>query len=136
MARTDDREPVDPAEMSIVLAAPLAIGTGQTATHDLLFTNLSDQDIRVRTNGNLTATIVDDTGTAVGGYTGAQHLPLMIFAAAPSETVRIPVLVGTASYSPELGYAVPPGTWHLTAPMDLDDGRHLVTPALELTITR
>lgn len=133
--RTDNRETPNPAEMSIVLEAPLAIGSGQTTTHGLLLTNLSDQDIRVHTNGNLTATVVDDTGAAVGGYAGAQQVPLVIFAAGPSDTVRIPLLVGTASYISELGYAIPPGTWHLTAPMDLADGRRLVTPALELTIT-
>lgn len=135
MARTDDRETVNPAEMSVALEVPLAIGSGQTTTHGLMLTNLSDQDIRVHTNGNLTATIVDDTGAAVGGYAGAQHLPLVIFTAGPSETVRIPVLVGTASYTSELGYAIPPGTWHLTAPMNLADGRRLMTPALQLTIT-
>lgn len=134
-ARTDSRETANPAEMSIVLEAPLAIGSGQTTTHGLLLTNLSDQDIRVQTNGHLTATIIDDTGAAVGGYAGAQQLPLVIFTAGPSQTVRIPVLVGTASYTSELGYAIPPGTWHLTAPMNLADGRRLVTPALELTIT-
>jgi hypothetical protein len=136
MARTENRETADPAEMSIALQAPLTIRTGQTATHGLLLTNLSDQDIRVHTNGNLTATIIDDTGAAVGGYAGAQTLPLVIFTAGPSQTVRIPVLVGTASYTSELGYAIPPGTWHLVAPMNLADGRRLVTPALELTITR
>ncbi|MCA1693839.1 MAG: hypothetical protein LC749_03425, partial [Actinobacteria bacterium] len=135
-ARTSDRVRVNPTEMRIVLEAPLALRSGQTTTFGLLLTNLSDHDICVRTNGHLTATIVDDTGTAVGGYTGAQHLPLVIFTAAPSETVRIPLLVGTASYSAELGYAVPAGTWHLTAPMNLGDGRQLLTPALQLTITQ
>lgn len=135
-AQTSDRAPANPSEMHIVLETPLALGSGQTTTHGLLLTNLSQQDLSVHTNGHLTATIVDDSGAAVGGYTGAQHQPLVIFTAAPSETIRIPVLVGTASYSPELGYALPPGTWHLTAPMNLADGRHLVTPPLELTITR
>ena len=58
----------------------------------------------------------------------------MIFTATPSETVRIPVLVGTASYAPELGYRIPTGTWHLTATIPLSDGRHITTPGLELTV--
>jgi len=115
---------------------PESIRSGQTTTHHLLLTNLSGRNLSVHTNGNITAAIIDaDTGATVGGYTGAQHASLIIFTAAPSETVRIPLLVGTASYSPELGYAVPPGSWHLTAPMDLRDGRHLVTHLLEVTIS-
>ncbi|MFL6162051.1 MAG: hypothetical protein ACJ74U_07470 [Jatrophihabitantaceae bacterium] len=137
-ARTIERDPVNPAELRIVLEAPLALRSGQQTTHGLLLTNLSDHDISVHTNGQLIATIVDDAGAAVGGRDtgGVWNCPRVIFTAAPSETVRIPVFVGTASYSPELGYTVPAGSWHLTAPMNLADGRHLLTPALALTITR
>jgi hypothetical protein len=137
-ARTIDRDTVNPAEMRIVLEAPLALRSGHTTTHGLLLTNLSDHDISVHTNGQLTAVIVDDAGATVGGPDtgGVRIQPLVIFTAAPSETVRIPVLVGSASYSAELGYAVPAGSWHLTVPMKLADGRHLRTPALALTITR
>ncbi|NYJ75874.1 hypothetical protein [Allobranchiibius huperziae] len=131
----DEREPANPAEMHIALESPLTIRSGQTRMHGLLLTNLGTEDIHVPTNGNLTASIVDDAGTVVGGYSGPEPAPLMVYTAGPSETVRIPLLVGTASYRPELGYAIPPGTWHLTAPLNLDDGRRLTTPALELTIT-
>lgn len=135
-APTERREPANLAEMTIALEGPLVVRSGQTSTHGLLLTNVGTEDIHVHTNGNLTATIVDDAGAAVGGYSGAQPMPLRVFTARPSETVRIPVLVGTASYEPELGYAIPPGTWHLTAPMDLAGGRRLMTPPLELKITR
>ncbi|UIJ35996.1 hypothetical protein [Allobranchiibius sp. GilTou73] len=134
-APTDQREPANPAEMHIALEAPLEIRSGQTRTHGLLLTNLGTEAIRVHTNGNLTATILNNSGAVIGGYNGAQITPLIIFTAGPSETIRIPVLVGSASYQPELGYTIPPGTWHLTAPLDLADGRRLTTPALELTIT-
>jgi hypothetical protein len=128
--------PVDPAEIRLVLDGPLTIRTGDTTTHHVLVTNQSDRDIGIETNGHLTATIGEaDTGAPVGGYAGAQRLPLVTFTAGPSKTVRIPLLVGTASYRPELGYTVPPGTWHLTARLRLADGRHLVSPPLELTIT-
>lgn len=136
-ARTIDRDPVNPAEMGIVLEAPLALRSGQATTHGLLLTNLSDHDISVHTNGQLIAKIINDADAVVGGPDtgGVWMCPGVTFTAAPSETVRIPLFVGTASYSPELGYAVPAGSWHLTVPMDLADGRHLLTPALPLTIT-
>jgi hypothetical protein len=135
-AARSDLTAVDPAEMHLVLDGPLRIRSGATTTHHVLVTNLSDHDTSIQTNGNLTATIVDpDTGARVGGYAGPQHTPLVTFTAAPTMTVRIPLLVGTASYRSDLGYTVPPGTWQLTAPLRLADRRHLVSPPLELTIT-
>ena len=133
--RPDEQNTVDPGELRVALDGDLSIRTGQSVTHGLLLTNLSDHDIHIRTNGHLTARVVDDTGAVVGGYSGAERQPLVIFTAEPAQTARLPLLVGTASFKPELGYGVPPGTWHLTASMDLSDGRHLTTPPLELTIT-
>jgi hypothetical protein len=117
--------------MSIALETPVVIGTGHTTTHGLLLTNLSDRDIAVhqgqldrdhhrrhRRDDRRVRRIPDPPA-------GDLHCP----------PVRIPVLIGTASFTSELGYAIPPGVWHLTAPMDFADGRHLLTPALELTIT-
>ncbi len=126
---------MDPAQLRIVLDGPLHLRSGQTVTHGLLLTNLTDHDISVRTNGHLTATVVDEAGEPVGGYVGAQQQPLVVITARPSETARVPLLVGTASLAPELGYTVPAGTWHLRSRLDLGEGRQYVTPALELTIT-
>lgn len=131
------REPdvASTTEMHFVLDGALSVRTGETTTHALILTNLSSADISVHTNGHLTASIVDEIGSVVGGSYGPQISPLIIFTAKPSESIRIPVLVGTDSYSPELGYTIPPGIWHLTALMILSDGRQLLTPGLELTIT-
>jgi len=133
--RPSEQRTPDPSELTVTLDGCLSIRAGQSVTHDLLLTNLSDHDIRIHTNGHLTASIVDDSGAVVGGYSGGQHLPLVIFTAEPAHTVRVPLLVGTASFVPDLGYTVPPGTWHLTASIELSDGRRLTTPPLELTIT-
>lgn len=135
MARSGTAELADPAEMTFGLDGPLTVRSGHTATHGLLLTNLAGHDVRVATNGQLTAILVDASGQPVGSYVGAQQMPLVIFTARPSQTVRIPLLVGTASVTPALGYAVPPGMWHLYALLDLADGRQVRTPALELTIT-
>lgn len=79
---------------------------------------------------NLTAAIVD----RAGAYFGAQTAPLIIFTAEPGRTVQIPLLVGTDSCSPDLGYAVPAGEWRVVAPLDLADGKRLVSPPLPLTV--
>lgn len=130
------RDPVDPDEMVLKLDGSLSIRSGQTATHTLLLLNASDHPITVKTNGNLTAVITAPaTGTTVGGSTGWQIQPLITFTANPGQTVHIPLLVGTASFTTDLGYTIPAGAWQLTAPMDLEDGRHLVTPPMEFTVT-
>lgn len=130
------REIVDPTEMVLELDGSLSIRSGQTATHSLLLLNTSDRPITVKTNGSLTAVITDPaTGTTVGGFTGVENQPLITFTAEPGQTARIPLLVGTASFTPTLGYTIPAGPWQLTAPMDLEDGRRLIAPPLEFTVT-
>ena len=124
----------DPARLRIEPDGPLTVRSGDTTTLALLLTNLADHDIEVRTNGRLTARIVDDSGAVVGGYSGFQHQPLRLFRAAPAETVRIPLLIGTAGYRPEIGYVIPAGTWQLVAALNLGD-IEVLTPRLELTVT-
>lgn len=126
----------DPTQIRVELDGPLTVASGRTARHELLLTNLTDDTVTVHTNGHLTAQIADPrTGRAVGGYTGAQISPLIPFAAAPGHTVRIPLLVGTASYDPRLGYAIPAGRWALFATLELRGGRTLDTPLLPLNVT-
>ncbi|WP_460666141.1 hypothetical protein [Kribbella swartbergensis] len=46
----------------------------------------------------------------------------------------MPVLIGTASVVPDLGYAVPPEQWRLVIELQTDSGSMLSAP-LELTIS-
>ena len=55
----------------------------------------------------------------VGIDAGAQHLPLIVFGVPPGQTTRIPLHIGTAGLTQDIGYAVPPGTWGLQATLDL-----------------
>lgn len=124
-----------PDELRVELDGPLIIVTGHTATHGLLLTNLTHTPITVATNGQLTARIADPaTGAIVGGDVGVQRTPRISFTAAPSDTVRIPLLVGTASFDQDLGYAVPPGQWTVHTTLKLGGGRTLDTPPLPLVI--
>lgn len=70
---------------------------------------------------------------------GPQIAPLIMFGVAPGATGRIPLLIGTASFTPELGYAVPPGSWGIQVPLDLEWHPHhreaRLTPVLPLTVT-
>jgi hypothetical protein len=135
-----DRTTVSPTRARFALETPLSVPSGHTVTHPLLVANVSNQTIRIPTNGRLTAVVIDDSGNAVGGFSGAQRLPLRWFTAEPGATVRVPLLVGTASFAAALGFTLPTGDWQLVVPMTLGDdtthraGREQLTPALPFTI--
>ncbi len=64
---------------------------------------------------------------------------LITFQVEPGAIERIPFLIGTASFRPELGYTVPPGSWGIQVPLDLEWNSHnreaRLTPVLPLTVT-
>jgi len=74
------------------------------------------------------------THEVVGGFSGSIPLPLVTFRAARGEEVEIPLLVGTASFVPALGYSVPPGQWDMVADLDLGEGQRVRSPTVALTI--
>jgi hypothetical protein len=127
--------PAGEADIEITLEDSLVVQSGHPVTGTILVLNRSDRAISGSTNGASTAVVVHpQTSQPVGGYSGAQRRPGVTFTAAPDETARIPLLVGTASFLPALGYAVPPGEWAVSADLRLDDARVLRTPDLPLTI--
>ena len=123
-------------EIDVRLDHPCKVASGHDLRAMVLVHNRGLESIDVRTNGHLTATVLDVTsGEVVGGYAGAQTLPLVMFHAAPGEVVEIPVLIGTASLEPSLGYAVPPGEWQLDVVLDIDQrGRYRSMP-LPMSVT-
>jgi len=116
------------------------VRSGHTLRHGLLVSNLTRQELTIATNGQVTAVVVDPrTGQAVGGFAGFQTLAGVFFRVAARTTERIPLLIGTASFTPELGYILPSGSWGVQVPLDLAPDiltRHRrLTPVLPLTIT-
>ncbi len=131
---------LDPQEAEIELDGPAIVRSGHTLRHGLLVRNRSGAELAIATNGHVTAAVVDpDSGEVVGGFSGWQTLPGVMFRVTPGGTERIPLLIGTASTTARLGYAVPPGTWGVQATLDLvpDSGERIRrrTPVLPLTIT-
>jgi hypothetical protein len=131
---------LDPQEITVELDGPAVVRSGHTVRHGLLVGNLTHQELTIATNGQVTAVVVDPgTGQTVGGFAGFQTLPGVFFRVAAGTTERIPLLIGTASFTPELGYILPPGSWGIQVPLDLAPDiltRHRrLTPVLPLTIT-
>jgi hypothetical protein len=131
---------LDPHEIAAELDGPAVVGSGHTLRHGLLLRNLTGRDLQIATNGQVTAAVVDPhTGEVVGGFAGFQTLPLITFRVAPGQTERVPLLIGTASCTPRLGYTIPPGDWGIQATLTLGphprDSPRRRTPILPLTIT-
>jgi hypothetical protein len=127
---------LDPAVLAVELDGPLTVRSGEMTHHGLLVRNLGRDDVVVGTTGELIADVVDpDTGDVVGGYSGAVRLMLQTFTVAPATSERIPMLVGTASLIPDLGYAIPPGRWAVRATLDPAAGKAVRTPSLPITVT-
>ena len=77
---------LDPQEIAAELDGPAVVSSGHTLRHGLLLRNLADRELQIATNGQVTAVIVDPrTGEVVGGFSGTQRLPLIIFRVAPGE---------------------------------------------------
>jgi len=133
-------ESLDPRRATVDLDGPAVVGCGHTGWHGLLVQNLGGEDLEVATNGHVTAEVVDPaTGEMVGRSVGAERMPLIVFRIGPGQTERIPLLIGTAGLTSEIGYAVPAGTWGLQVDLELDptapQASRRRTPVLPLTIT-
>jgi hypothetical protein len=131
---------LDPHEIVAELVGPAVVSSGHALQHGLLLRNLTGGELQIATNGQVTAAVVDlHTGEVVGGFAGAQTLPLIIFRVAPGQTGQVPLLIGTASSVPRLGYTIPPGDWGIQATLTLGphprDSPRRRTPVLPLTIT-
>lgn len=131
---------LDPQEVVAELDGPAVVSSGHLLRHGLLLCNRTGSDLEIATNGQVTAVVVDPkTGEVVGGFSGFQTMPLIVFRVAPGQTSRLPLLIATASFVPRLGYAVPAGDWGVQATLtfgpDPGDSHRRRTPVLPLTIT-
>jgi hypothetical protein len=129
----------DPTEVTVTLDELAVVGSGHTLHHQLTVHNLTGGELQLVTNGQVTAVVVDpQTRETAGGFSGAQALPRMIYRVTPGGSTSIPLLIGTASSRPQLGYAVPPGEWGIQVTLTLtsNSGESLRrTPILPLTVT-
>ena len=140
LAARPPAELLDPRQATVELDAPAVVRSGHTAWAGLRVHNHTGQGLEVATNGHVTAEVVDPaTGEVVGRSVGAERMPLIVFEVTPGRTERIPLLIGTAGLRPEIGYAVPAGTWGLQATLELGptppEASRRRTPVLPLTIT-
>jgi hypothetical protein len=122
-------------QFTVSLEGDVEVPSGRSVDGALRIQNHTDRDAVVETNGLVTARIVDpETGDSVGGYFGAQALPLVTYRIPPGGTVSIPLLVGTTSSVRTLGYAVPPGAWAIEVPIKIEGSGQFRTPLLPILV--
>ena len=127
-------EPAEGAGFGVEPLAPLTVRSGRHAHRDLLITNRTERTELLITNGELSSAVTNSSGAVVGRFAGPHTLARVGFEIAPQQTRPVPVLIGTASMVPELGYAVPPGQWTLVVVLQTETGSMLLAP-LDLTVS-
>ena len=127
-------EPADGAGFGVEPLAPLTIRTGRHVLLDVLVSNRTERTEVLITNGELSSVVTDSSGAVVGRFVGPHTLARVGFEIAPDQSRPVPVLIGTASMVPELGYAVPPGEWTLVVVLRTEAGSMLLAP-LDLTVS-
>jgi hypothetical protein len=97
--------------------------------------NDGDKRLVLRTNGALTARVIDPASSeVVGGSFGPQTTPLIRFDIAPGATVDVPLSIEAASFRRRLGYVIPAGDWAIDAVVDVEGVGKFRTAAVPITI--
>jgi len=113
----------------------VSVVSGQNTRTKLLLRNTGTDDLVLNTNGMVTASVVEPaTGERVGGFAGAQTVPLVRFQLAGGASVSVPMLIGTTSTKSELGYCVPAGAWAITVILNFEGMDPCITPLLPLMV--
>jgi hypothetical protein len=124
-----------PDELTVSIDQPIQVESGHPSRSELRVHNHQDHPESVLTNGQINARILDPaTSVPVGGVSGFQTMPGIGFDIPAHGSTTIPLLIGTASTDPSLGYAIPPGDWSFDAVLTLERGTYR-TPPLPFTIT-
>jgi hypothetical protein len=124
-----------PGELHADVGEVLTVESGANIRSTMRLGNDGDHDVVAETNSHIVAVVVDpETNETVGGYSGAQIMPLVRFRAPAGGSIEIPLLVGTASSVPRLGYAVPPGQWAIEVVLALGSDGVFRAPPLPLVV--
>ena len=136
-SRHSTRAPLlDPAEIEVSTAGALTVRSGHDLLTALKLRNLGPEDVVVRSTGQVLGHVVDPgTDEVIGSYDGPMKMPLVRSRIPRGGSGEIPLLIGTASPVPRLGYATPPGRWAVEVLLALEDRGGVRAPLLPFTVT-
>jgi hypothetical protein len=115
-----------PAHIEVALVEEIEVVSGGQVQSQLRVWNRGVADVAINTPGyQLTALVVDPaTGEIVGEVENIFPAVLGVFEVPAGEVRDIPLLIGTASLKPDLGWAVPPGRWAIQVAVQIAGDRH------------
>jgi hypothetical protein len=135
---------LSPEELVVALDGPSQVASGFEVETSLRVKNLTDPTLHIHTSaihGTPESRIVEMNGQRIlGGYRG--YLPRHMigdFGAVtvpPASESTVPLIVGTASTDPSIGYSVPPGDWGLVVYLDVIVGTKHPPPQRRLNVYR
>lgn len=129
------RSPLLPDEIHVSIDEGLTVKTGERLRSVVHIHNAGPTEIVVLTNGAVTAYVVDpQSEVVVGAFEFAQTMPGIEFRIPPGGEIDVPLLVGTASSDPLLGYATPSGRWAIEIPLHLEDRGIFQSPPLPIDV--
>ncbi len=129
------RSPLLPDEIHVSIDEGLTVKTGEHLRSVVHIHNAGSTEIAVLTNGAVTAFVVDpQSEVVVGAFEFAQTMPGIEFRIPPDRVIDVPLLVGTASSDPLLGYATPPGRWAIEIHLNLENRGIFRTPPLPFDV--
>ena len=124
-----------PDEIHVSIDEGLTVKTGEHLRSVVHIHNAEPTEIVVLTNGAVTAFVVDpQSEVVVGAFEFAQTMPGIEFRIPPDRVSDVPLLVGTASSDPLLGYATPPGRWAIEIQLNLENRGIFRTPPLPFDV--
>ncbi len=126
--------PAEDHELRVALPVSVHVRSGHSVKASVQVTSMAPAGGELHTNGHLSTVVIDAGGRVVGAYVGVQHMPLVRFRLPPAEPVEVPLLIGTASLAPELGYSVPPGEWRLWVELPLKGSGGLCSKPLPIVV--
>jgi hypothetical protein len=131
-AISQERPLLLPEEIEASVDEAIEVRSGHDAHGELHVANRGHEEIVLHT---VTAYVFDAaTDKVVGGFAGAQAAVLIRFPVAPQASIPIPMLIGTASFDPRLGYAIPPGQWAVEVALYVEGRGRFRTPLIPMTV--
>jgi hypothetical protein len=129
---TNVRPRLLPDEIEASVPDDIEVKSGYDARFEMHLTQNGLEQVVLH---NVIAQVIDPASDrVVGAFAGAQRAMLIRYRVEPGKTTSVPIVLGTASLDPQLGYALPPGRWPMHVTFSIENQERYRTPPILITI--
>ncbi|HEX3565676.1 MAG TPA: hypothetical protein VHU17_09900 [Acidimicrobiales bacterium] len=130
---TNVRPRLLPDDIAVSIEDDIEVESGHDTSVEMHLTNHGPEHIVLHT---VIGEVIDPvTDRVVGLFAGMQAAMRINYRVEPGKTVSIPILLGTASLDPQLGYSIPPGRWPMQVTFYVENQERYRTPTILMTVT-